>query len=409
MQHHFHQLSNGLTIIGEHEANALTMAMGFFVKTGSRDETHEISGVSHFLEHMMFKGTARRSPADVNREFDEMGARHNAFTSEEETVYYGANLPKFQGGMLDLLADMMRPALRHEDFDLEKNVIIEEISMYEDRPQFSVFDLLKTNYFGSHPLGQSILGSKESITALQRDQMHEYFSRRYAANNMTLVLTGLYDWEAAKAQATELCGLWNHAEAPRELPPLEPAPRVMVRRNDKFNRAHVALMAPGYAARDPRRLAAAVACDIVGAGEGSRLYWALVHPGIAEAAQIGHDANDGQGALYGYLLTDPDRASQALRTFREVLEHAAEQGVSAEEVERSKRRISSAMVMGAETPMGRLRPVGFDWMLRGQQRSPQEALGELLAITKDEVNAVLRARAFDVATVAATGPLDSFD
>ena len=158
MQTHFHQLENGLTLIGEHSPSARSLAAGFFVRTGARDETSEVSGVSHFLEHMMFKGTHRRSPEAVNREFDEMGARYNAFTSEEETVYYGNVLPQFQPRLLDLLGDMMRPALRDEDFDMEKNVILEEIAMYQDRPQFCVFDLARTKYFGSHSLGQSILG-----------------------------------------------------------------------------------------------------------------------------------------------------------------------------------------------------------------------------------------------------------
>jgi predicted Zn-dependent peptidase len=158
MQRHLHQLENGLTIVGEHVPSARSLAMGFFVKTGARDETPEVNGVSHFLEHMMFKGTQRRSPEDVNREFDEMGARYNAFTSEENTVYYGNVLPKFQNRLLDLLADMMRPALRDEDFDMEKNVILEEIAMYQDRPQFLVFDLARETYFDNHPLGASILG-----------------------------------------------------------------------------------------------------------------------------------------------------------------------------------------------------------------------------------------------------------
>src|SRR6185312_12145608 len=136
MPFHSHKLANGLQLIGETSPSARSAALGFFVRTGSRDETSEVSGVSHFLEHMMFKGTPNRSPEDVNREFDEMGARYNAFTSEEETVYYGAVLPRFQNRILDLLADMMRPALRKEDFDMEKNVILEEIAMYEDRPQF---------------------------------------------------------------------------------------------------------------------------------------------------------------------------------------------------------------------------------------------------------------------------------
>lgn len=407
MEHHFHQLPNGLTVVGEYHDDARTLAMGFFVKTGSRDETPEVSGVSHFLEHMMFKGTPNRSPEDVNREFDEMGARYNAFTSEEETVYYGAVLPRFQNRILDLLADMMRPALRNEDFDMEKNVILEEIAMYEDRPQFAVFDLLRASYFGDHPLGSSVLGSAQSIKDLSRDQMHAYFSRRYAANNLTLALTGQYDWEEVKSQAEALCGGWNVADSRRELPEFVPTPKIVVKRNDKFNRAHIALMAPGYSSQDERRTAAALAGEVIGAGEASRLYWALVHPGIAEAAQIGHDANDGEGAQYGYLLVAPEKAQQALDIFRNEIAKACADGLSLEEIERAKRRIASAMVLGAETPMGRLRPVGFDWMYRREQKSPQDALQRLLAVTPEQVNDILREKPFEKATIVATGPLDS--
>jgi len=405
MQHDFHQLPNGLTLVGERESSAHSLAMGFFVKTGSRDETSEISGVSHFLEHMMFKGTDRRSPEDVNREFDSMGARYNAFTSEEETVYYGVVLPRFQAKLLDLLADMMRPSLRQSDFDLEKNVIIEEISMYEDRPQFAVFDLLRTAYYRDHPLSHSILGSKASIAALERDQMYAYFAQRYAANNLTLTLVGNYDWDAAVAGAEAACGAWQTAESPRATPEHRPAPTVQVARNDKFQRAHVALMAPGFSKQDPRRYAAAIACEAVGAGDGSRLYWALVHPGIAEAAQIGHDAGDGTGAFYGYILVDPARAQPALDTFRAEVGRACESGLAEVEVERAKRRIASSMVLGAETPMGRLRPVGFDWMYRREQKSAGDALGLLLKVTAAEVNEVLAARPFEVATTVATGAI----
>ncbi|MEO6907360.1 MAG: pitrilysin family protein, partial [Abditibacteriaceae bacterium] len=146
MNYYQHQLNNGLTIVGEHDADARSLAMGYFVRTGSRDETPGINGVSHFLEHMMFKGTANRTPDDVNREFDEMGARYNAFTSEENTVYYGSVLPQFQEKLQALLSDMMRPALREEDFNMEKNVILEEIAMYWDRPQFRVFEQLRESY-----------------------------------------------------------------------------------------------------------------------------------------------------------------------------------------------------------------------------------------------------------------------
>jgi predicted Zn-dependent peptidase len=395
-----------LTIIGEYEPAARSLALGYFVRTGSRDEAPEVSGVSHFLEHMMFKGTQRRTPEDVNREFDEMGARYNAFTSEEMTVYYGNVLPEFQSRLLDLLSDMMRPALRDEDFDMEKNVILEEIAMYDDRPQFAVFDKLREKYFGAHPLGASVLGTTQSIAALQRDQMREYFRRRYAANNLTLVLTGHYDWEAAKAQAAALCGEWNTADSPRTLPAHTAQPQTIVERNDKFNRAHIALMAPGLSAQDERRYAAAVGAEVLGAQEGSRLYWSLVHTGLAQAAQVGHDPSDGAGVYYGYILADPKRAAEALQTFRAEIVRACADGLSEAEVERVKRRLASSMVLSAETPMGRLRPLGSDWLYRREEKSLQNALERLLAVTTSEVNALLAEQPFERATTFALGPLD---
>ena len=134
------KLDNGLTIIAESNSSSASMAAGFFVRTGSRDESKELSGVSHFLEHMVFKGTDRRTAIDVNLEFDRMGAEYNACTSEENTVYYGAVLPEFQDPLVELLADLMRPALRMEDFEMERNVILEEIALYEDQPRFRVYE-----------------------------------------------------------------------------------------------------------------------------------------------------------------------------------------------------------------------------------------------------------------------------
>src|SRR2546422_620620 len=134
MHFHHHTLANGLTLVGETSPSARSAALGFFVRTGARDETPEVSGVSHFLEHMVFKGTPRRSAFDVNRDFDRIGADYNAYTSEEPTVFHAAVLPEYLPQALDILADILRPSLRDEDFQTEKQVIIEEIGMYEDQP-----------------------------------------------------------------------------------------------------------------------------------------------------------------------------------------------------------------------------------------------------------------------------------
>src|SRR5215813_8742344 len=187
-------LTNGLNIIGEASPSARSVALGFFVRTGSRDETPEVSGVTHFLEHMVFKGTPRRSALEVNMDFDRIGANYNAFTSEENTVFYASILPEYLPQAIDILADILRPSLRGEDFDMEKKVIIEEIGMYEDQPMWSAYDHAKKAFFADHPLGNSILGTPESIRALHRDQMHEYFQRRYVAPNITVVAAGNFDW-----------------------------------------------------------------------------------------------------------------------------------------------------------------------------------------------------------------------
>src|ERR671935_2010476 len=183
MPFHQHTLPNGLQIIGETSLSARSVAVGFFVRTGARDETPEVSGVTHFLEHMVFKGTPRRSAFEVNRDFDRIGADYNAYTSEENTVFHAAVLPEYVPQAVDILADILRPSLRDDDFDMEKKVIIEEIGMYDDQPTWSAYDNAKRIYFAEHPLGNSILGTAESITALTRDQMHAYFERRYVAQN----------------------------------------------------------------------------------------------------------------------------------------------------------------------------------------------------------------------------------
>src|SRR4051794_20155810 len=165
----FHQtvLENGLQVIAELNDQARSVASGFFVKAGSRDESPEVAGVSHFLEHMVFKGTPRRDALAVNRDFDKVGAKHNAQTSEEDTFYHVTCLPEYLPRAFDILSDILRPSLREDDFDTEKKVIIEEIKMYQDSPMSVAYEAAKALHFGPHPLGQSILGTVDSINAMK--------------------------------------------------------------------------------------------------------------------------------------------------------------------------------------------------------------------------------------------------
>ena len=388
-------LDNGLTIIGEHNPQAQSFAAGYFVKTGSRDETQAVAGVSHFLEHMMFKGTPRRSPADINREFDELGANYNAYTSDERTVYYGAVLPERGPKLLDLLSDMMRPALRQEDFDLEKNVILEEIAMYEDRPSFKVFEEGNEHFYNGHPLGNSVLGSTDSIRALEREQMLRYFQSRYAADNLLLTVAGNYDWEALTAQVGELTQDWQPSEPTRSYPELNPNAENVTLENPRLKRVHVASYALGVGAQDELRYAAGILAHCVGDSSGSRLYWALVDKGLVESASFSHDSADGAGVFIGYLSTGPEELENALEIYRNVLQEVQNQGLSDEEWRRAQRKLATGLTLRGETPFGRLMSLGSSYQYLNEYHSVQDVVDKIMNTSKEDAQRLLDRKPFD--------------
>src|SRR6187397_804306 len=215
LKFHYKQLKNGLDVIAEVNPDSYSTAMGLFVRTGARDEDPKLNGVSHFLEHMMFKGSQKYTWEDVNRIFDEIGARYNAFTSQEMTAYYANVLPEFTERAIEHLAHLLRPAIRNADFDTEKKVILEEIAMYLDDPGHRLYEKLMEAHFGNHPLSMSILGSAESIQRLKRDQMERYFRTRYGPGNMVLAATGRLEFDEIVKLAEKYCGSWPHVDAPR--------------------------------------------------------------------------------------------------------------------------------------------------------------------------------------------------
>ena len=398
------ELDNGLTVIGEFNPYAATVAAGYFVRTGARDETPEVAGVSHFLEHMMFKGTDRRTAADINRSFDELGAQYNAFTSEERTVYYGALLPERLPKLLDLLSDMMRPALRAEDFDVEKNVILEEIAMYEDRPNFRVFELAGHQYWNGHPLGNSVLGGQASIRALTREQMLAYFARRYAPSNLTLAVAGAYDWDALTQQVASLTAGWEPYDVDRAFPTPECARGEAATTDPKLERVHAALFAPGLAAADERRYAAAILANVLGDDSGSRLFWTLVDRGLADSASLGHEASDGAGAYVGHVSAAPDRAAEVIDTFRDVLVRAQDESLDPAEWRRAQRKLATGLTLRAETPLGRLVSLGAGFQALGRYQSVQDVVEAVMGSTVEQGRALLAERPFDRTYVHTLGP-----
>jgi predicted Zn-dependent peptidase len=395
-----------LQIIGETSPSARSVALGFFVRTGSRDETADVSGVTHFLEHMVFKGTPRRSALEVNLDFDRIGANYNAFTSEENTVFYAAILPEYLPQAVDILADILRPSLRSEDFDMEKNVIIEEIGMYDDQPMMSAFDRAKRVYFAEHPLGNSILGTKESITALKRDQMQAYFERRYVAPNVSVVAAGNFEWKNLTALVTGRCGKWNSGPVGRKgVRTSDGSGAFEVVTREAVAQEHVILMSPGPPAHSTLRYAAGTLGMVVGDDAGSRLYWALVDPGLAESADMSFHDYEGTGSFYTSFSCEPDNAAKNLVIVHRVLKAVQLDGVSEEELQQAKSKILSRIVRASERPMGRMQAIGMDWTYLGKYRTADEELKAYDAVSIKTIRRLLEKYPLDRITTLALGPL----
>jgi predicted Zn-dependent peptidase len=404
----FHQqlLPNGLQIIGETSPSARSVALGFFVRTGARDESEDVSGVTHFLEHMVFKGTPRRSALDVNRDFDRIGANYNAFTSEENTVFYAAILPEYLPQAVDILADILRPSLRDDDFDMEKNVIIEEIGMYEDQPMWSAYDRAKRAYFADHPLGNTILGTPESIRALKRDQMHAYFERRYVAPNVTVVAAGNFDWPGLVALVEKHCGGWNKGPVGRQgVRETRGAGTFHVVTKDKVTQEHIILISPGPPADSPLRHAADTLALALGDDSGSRLYWALVDPGLADSADASFHDYEGTGSFYTSFSCDPEQTAENLGIVRDLLAEVQRDGITEEELQQAKSKIGSRVVRGSERPMGRMQAIGMAWTYLHQYRTVDDELKAFDAVTLKGIREVLERYPIDQVTTLALGPL----
>ena len=414
MKFNSHQLDNGLAIVAECNPSAYSIGLGVFVRTGSRDETAEVSGVSHFLEHMVFKGTPRRSADDVNREFDEIGAHYNAFTSEESTVYYAAALPEYQKACIDLLTDIMRPSLREEDFSMEKKVILEEIQMYADQPPFGMDDRLKELHYGDHPLAYSVLGTLQSVGDLEVEKMHHYFQSRYSPSNLFVAAAGCVDFDDLVAQVSSCCDHWEAKSVDRLLAPARskvsqatafPTPVHCVHR-PTATQQYLLQLADAPASEDDSRYAAKLFATMLGDDSGSRIYWELVDPGRVESASLGHYEYLAAGMYYTWVGCDPEMAADNFAQLTQLQQQAEATGFTQEELIQAKNKVKARVVLGSERPRNRLFNVGGNWMQRHEYRTVRDDLAAIDAVSLDDIHAVLTQYPLTNCTTLTIGPLE---
>ena len=401
---HHAELDNGLQIIAECHPHMHSAAMGFYVRTGARDETPELAGVSHFLEHMIFKGTERRSADDVNREFDDMGAYCNAFTSDEITGYYSFLLPEYLEGVIELWSDLLRPALRPDDFFKEQQVILEEILMYLDQPPYCADDLCKSIYFGSHPLANSVLGTQESVSALTPDAMRAYQEARYSSQNMVLAATGKIDFDQLVAWADQYCGHWKPQPAPRQLSMPKIHPGFQVVHKPSSAQQYALLLSDSPSSVDEARCAARLMTIIVGDDSGSRMYWDMVDSGMAESANMSTMEYLDCGCVMTFLGCSPENINANLQRIFEIQRTVEADGVTQAELDQARSKLFSHLVFRSEIPRGRLTPVVYNWLYRHEYQSLAHDLDRLSRITVDDIMTSVRRHPLSINTTIVVGP-----
>jgi predicted Zn-dependent peptidase len=377
-------LDSGVRVATEAMPSVRSISLGFWIRAGSRDERLEQAGISHFLEHLLFKGTDRFSSREIDELFDALGAEVNAGTSKETTSVYSRFLDIHLERAFDVLQDMiLRPA--YPDIDAERQVVIEEIAMYEDEPSDKVHDVLGEAIFGDHPLGRPIIGRADVIASVPVPEIAAWHDGRYVPPNIVVAAAGNLDHDAIVALAEAAFGKGGALLAEAVRSPDGPATISRFHRKET-EQYHLCLGAPGIARADERRFALRVLDTILGGSSSSRLFQEVREKrGLAYAvySYASHYLDSGQVGLY--VGTRPDNVREAMGVVGTELRRLQEDGVTAEELERARENAKGRTVLAMESTQTRMNRLGSSVLMGVPLLTVDEVLAAFDAVTLDDV------------------------
>jgi predicted Zn-dependent peptidase len=400
-------LPNGLRVITEPMPSLRSVALGCWIDTGTRDELANEHGASHFLEHLLFKGSEELPARQVSEIFDSIGAESNAFTSKEATCYWTRLLDQDLGTGFDVLSEMLqRPAFRQNEIDAERQVVIEEINMNEDDPDDVAFENFTEAVFVDHPLEAPVLGTRESIRAMSRDDILSYWKRRYGAGSMVVAAAGSIEHDAVVEMVADRFGDWSGESLEHEHGPAAPRPVVRITRRDT-EQAHIVIGGQGLTRSDEKRWAFEVLNHVMGAGMSSRLFREIREErGLAYAVYGFKMAYADAGAWGVYVGTTPSQTDTALTVIREELAKVVEEGISVAELDRAKGSMRGGLALALEDPNSRMVRLGRDELAGMPHLSVDERLAKLEAVTLDDVQAIAAELYTGQRMIGAVGPYD---
>ncbi len=377
-------LPNGLYVVTHNMAHLETVALGIWVKAGARDERPEENGIAHFLEHMAFKGTKRRSARAIAEEIESAGGEINAATGMETTTYYARVLKNDWKLALDILADIFTESmLEPEEVERERDVILQEIAASNDQPDDLVFELAQAASYGDHPLGRSILGTSDLIGGVTRNQMIDWRDRNYWASRIVVAAAGNIDHRAFAAETERLLGHIESGQQPQREPPTFTPKSELAEK--PLDQAHVVLSfaAPGY--RDPDIYVLQVLSSILGGGMSSRLFQEVREKrGLCYSVFSFGSAYEDGGQICVYAATSPEHTGQLLGLTSEIMLSVAGE-VSEAEVSRAKAQLKAGLVMNLESATARADQIARQFMAFGMVPSIATLVAKIEAVTAEEV------------------------
>jgi predicted Zn-dependent peptidase len=405
------KLPNGLVLVAEPMPHARSVSVGIWVRTGSRQELPALNGISHFIEHMVFKGTERRSAEQIAREVDSVGGMLDAFTAKEATCFNSRVLDQHLPLAFDVLSDMLlHPLFAAEDIAKEKQVILEEIRMEDDNPEAVAHEVLTQNFWRGHPLGWPIIGTRATVKRFTSASVRKCFEPWYAPNNLVITAAGNLKPEKLRDLVQAAFGGRRAARGMAPSRPPKAHGKLAVRNKPALEQAHITIAVPSYPLAHPRRYAASVLNNILGGGMSSRLFQNIrEREGLVYAVFSDMTPYSDAGMLSVYAGTSRRTVEKVLRLVAEEFRRMKQEPVTEEELRRAKDHLKGSLVLSLESSGSRMSSLARQEMYLDRFYTIEELQTALEAVTREQVQEIAR-EFFQPEKIAVTvvGPLDGF-
>ncbi len=386
-----YKLNNGIQIVAEKIPHFRSISIGLWFKAGSVYEGQKQNGLSHFIEHMLFKGTESRNAKEIAQTLESVGGQLNAFTAKECTCFYAKIIDEHLELALELLSDMVLGSVFDKmEIEKEKGVVLEEISMYEDSPDDVVHELLSANFFGSHPLGQSILGTRENIMAYTREGIMEYFNRFYTPQNLVISIAGNFHDNELVELLERYFGSWGASiHEYNQLTSANPGHGIFYRQKD-IEQAHICVGCPGLPLGNEGIYSLMVFNNIFGGGMSSRLFQKIREEHGLAYSVFSYPSSYVYGGLFTiYAGMKPSQTTEVLSIIRQEIKSIKNEGITQEEFYMAREQLKGNYILSLESTSSRMTAIGKNQLLLGRILSPDEILAKIDNVTLDSIYEVL--------------------